>query len=64
MTKPLHLAHVHDPDRDFERELQRFRHGHATDAPPEVIARRAALADAIERAHAAYEKRTKGTSKP
>jgi hypothetical protein len=59
MNKPLELQHVVDPDRAFERELERIVEPRlAKDADDPVWhARRAALAAIIERAHAAWRKR-------
>jgi hypothetical protein len=53
-VKPLVLQHVLDPEREFQRELARV---HGSDNEPEhERARRKALAEIIERAHATWRK--------
>ena len=59
MNKPLELQHVANPDRDFERELERIVEPRlAKDAgDPVWRARREALAACIEKAHEAWKMR-------
>lgn len=52
-SQPLELEHTRDPEREFERELERVRQA-PSDAPAHEVARRAALADIVERAHAKW----------